>query len=655
MSTPLPPEAAAATGGAHQSELIAQDILAYLKEHEQKDLLRFLTCGSVDDGKSTLIGRLLHDSKMVYEDQLAAIHEDSQNKGSAGGKVDLSLLMDGLKAEREQGITIDVAYRYFSTSRRKFIIADTPGHEQYTRNMVTGASTAQLAIILVDARKGVQVQTRRHSYLVSLLGIRHVVVAINKMDLVDWSQQRYEEIREEYLSLAKGLRIVDPTFIPLSALLGDGVVDKGEHMPWYDGPALMEHLETVELGADTTKRYFRFPVQYVIRPDLDFRGFAGTVASGEVRRGDTISVLPSGRSSTIERIVTFDGDLERAIAGQAVTLTLADEVDVSRGDLIVRPDAKPIRASEIDAEVVWMAEDELVPGKDYLIRQATATTTGRVTAVQHRVDLAELENVPAPTLGLNEIGRCSIALDEDLLFDPYRNNRKTGAFIVIDRVTNATVGAGMVVERTSAWTSDPKADLQRQRSEITSDERAARYGQKPATVLLTGLTGAGKSTIAKAVERRLFDRGRPTVRLDGENLRLGLSRDLGFSFAERSEQLRRAAEFASLVNRQGLICVLALNSPEREPRQRAKELIGPERFIEVFVDVPLEAARLRDAKGLYEAAERGDIKNFPGLTAPYEEPLDPDLVLATAELDVQACVDQIIEVLVERGFLPGAA
>ncbi|MFT5223309.1 MAG: bifunctional enzyme CysN/CysC, partial [Glaciecola sp.] len=410
-------------GGSHQSDLISTDILGYLKEHEQKDLLRLLTCGSVDDGKSTLIGRLLHDSKMIYEDQLAAVQADSLTVGSAGDHLDLALLMDGLKAEREQGITIDVAYRYFSTSLRKFIIADTPGHEQYTRNMVTGASTAQLAIILVDARRGIQTQTRRHSYLVSLLGIRHVVVAINKMDLVDYAEERFEEIRNEYLAIADGLGIVNPVFIPMSALLGDGVVDRGANLPWYDGPPLMQHLENVDISDRAESEDLRFPVQYVTRPDLSFRGFAGTIASGVVKRGDRIVILPSGRSTTVERIVTFDGDLEQAMVGQAITLTTTDEVDVSRGDLIVHSDRRPQAANEVDVQLVWMGEQELVPGKDYLVRQTTSTTTGRVTTVQSRVDLSSLEDLPAPTLALNEIGHCTLALDQNILFDAYTTNR----------------------------------------------------------------------------------------------------------------------------------------------------------------------------------------------------------------------------------------
>ena len=636
---------------SHQSELIATDILAYLREHEQKDLLRLLTCGSVDDGKSTLIGRLLHDSKMIYEDQLAAVQADSTTRGSVGGELDLALLTDGLKAEREQGITIDVAYRYFSTARRKFIIADTPGHEQYTRNMVTGASNCQLAIILIDARHGVLPQTKRHSYLASLLGIRHIVVAINKMDLVDWSRERYEEIRDHYAGLSERLGIVDPCFIPMSALTGDSVVDLGTNMPWFEGPPLMEYLETVQVTQDENLEDLRFPVQLVSRPDLHFRGYQGTVASGIVRPGDPIKIVPSGRTSTVERIVTFDGALDLAGPGTAVTLTLADEVDVSRGDILVHPANEPHRAHEVDANIVWMAEEPMVPGKDYLVRQSNRTSNGHVSAVQHRVDINTLETTPSPTLELNEIGRCTVSLDQQIVYDSYRDNRHTGAFILVDRLTNATVGAGMIVDADGGWGAVPDEHLTRHRSEITAGEREARYGQQPATILLTGLTGAGKSTIAKALERRLFDRGRATIRLDGENMRLGISRDLGFSAGDRSEHLRRTAEVARLVNDQGIIAVAALVAPRASARQRARELLGEDRFVEVYLDTPIEICRERDQSGLYEAADRGEIPEFPGVSATYEVPQDADLTLDTVANDIPACVDQIVELLMQRGFL----
>jgi bifunctional enzyme CysN/CysC len=636
---------------AHQSDLIASDIEAYLAEHERKDLLRLLTCGSVDDGKSTLIGRLLHDSHLLYEDQLAAVQAESTTIGSAGGELDLALLMDGLKAEREQGITIDVAYRYFSTSRRKFIIADTPGHEQYTRNMVTGASTCDLAIILVDARHGVLPQTKRHSYLTTLLGIEHLVIAVNKMDLVDHSKDRYEEIRDDYLRFAERLELRrSPWFVPISALKGDWVVDPGENMTWFEGPTLMEYLETVIVDAAEAGD-LRFPVQLVRRPDLRFRGYAGTVASGVLTPGDEIVVLPSGNVSTVERLVTFDGDLRHAGPGTAVTVTLADEIDVSRGDVLVHPDRVPQRSHEVEAMVVWMAEEELVPGKEYLIQQANRVVPGRISSVAHRIDVNTLEPEPASTLGLNEIGRCTLTCDQQITFDAYERNRTTGAFIVVDRLTNATVGSGMVLSGASAWDVKPDEHLARHLSQITGAEREGRYGQRPCTVLFTGLTGAGKSTTALALERRLFDRGRATLRIDGEDLRLGMSRDLGFSAQERSENLRRMAEVARLANEAGLIVIAAFAAPKADVRERARELVGGERFVEIYLDAPVDVCRERDHEGLYAAADRGEIPQFPGVSATYDVPEDPDLVLDTVNEEVSTNVDRVIDHLTERGFL----
>ncbi len=638
---------------SHQSELIAEDINAYLAEHERKDLLRFLTCGSVDDGKSTLIGRLLHDSKMIYEDQLALLEADSTTQGSAGDAVDLALLTDGLKAEREQGITIDVAYRYFSTAKRKFIIADTPGHEQYTRNMVTGASNCQLAIILVDARYGVQEQTKRHSYIASLLGIRNVVVAINKMDLVDWSESRYDEICEEYRSFTKTLDLINPYFLPMSALLGDNVVDAGENLSWFTGNPLMAHLETVDVEAGVDLENFRMPVQMVSRPNLDFRGFAGTIASGVIRPGDEIISLPSGVGSKIDRIFTFDGDLDVAGPGRAVTVTLEDEIDVSRGDLLVKADAKPLRSHEVDAMIVWMDETEMQPGKQYLIQSSNGINNASIAAIRHRVDINTLEHEDASTLGLNDIALCAISSEQELLFDPYSTNRQTGSFVLVDRMTNATVAAGMITGISSAWDRAPEAGLTRQVSGITPGERAVRFGQQPLTVLLTGLTAAGKSTIATALERELFDRGKVSIRLDGENIRMGISRDLGFSAQERSENLRRVSEVARLANNQGIIAIAALVAPKAEVRARAKELIGEERYIEVFVDTPLEVCRDRDPEGLYAAADRGEIPMFPGVSATYERPSDAHLKLDTSVQSPEECVSAIVSVLVDRGFLRG--
>lgn len=638
---------------SHQSDLIATDIDAYLAEHERKDLLRFLTCGSVDDGKSTLIGRLLHDSKMIYEDQLATLAADSTTMGSAGDQVDLALLMDGLKAEREQGITIDVAYRYFSTARRKFIIADTPGHEQYTRNMVTGASTCQLAIILIDATRGVLPQTKRHSYIVSLLGIRNVVVAINKMDLVDWSESRFNEIRSEYEQFAAGLDIGDPYFLPLSALLGDNVVERGTDLDWFEGPALMEHLETVDVASGIDFERFRMPVQLVVRPNLGFRGFAGTIASGILRPGDQIVSLPSGVGSTIEKIVSFDGELDVAGPGRAVTVTLTDEIDVSRGDLLVKAGQLPLTAHDVDAMIVWMADAALKPGQQYLLQSTNGTSNATISVIRHRVDINSLDHEQASDLELNDIALCSVRSDRELLFDPYSESRHTGSFILVDRLTNATVGAGMIVGAASAWDRAPEAGLVRHLSGIEDSERAIRYGQQPCTVLLTGLTAAGKSTIATALERELFDRGKVSIRLDGENVRMGISRDLGFSAEDRSENLRRVSEVARLVNHQGLVAVAALVAPNSEVRGRARELIGPDRYIEVFLDTPVAVCRQRDPNGLYEAADRGEISDFPGVSAIYERPTDMDLRLDTSRQSVQECVSEILRVLGERGFLRG--
>jgi len=636
---------------SHQSELIADDIEAYLAEHEQKDLLRFLTCGSVDDGKSTLIGRLLHDSKMIYEDQLASLETDSTTSGTTGDVPDLALLMDGLKAEREQGITIDVAYRYFSTAKRKFIIADTPGHEQYTRNMVTGASTAQLAILLIDARHGVIAQTKRHTYIASLLGLRNVAICVNKMDLVDWSEDRFTEICEQYRDFSKSLDLLNPYFLPISALLGDNVVDASTNMAWFTGPTLMQHLETVDVEAGIDLENFRLPVQMVTRPNLNFRGYAGTISSGVIRPGDAVVSLPSGVSSTVDRIVTFDGDLDVAGPGRAVTVTLADEIDVSRGDLLVKEGQRPLRGHDVDAMLVWMSEEEMAPGRQYLMQTSSGISNASINAIRHRVEINTLEREPASSLGLNDIAHCAVSSDRELRFDPYTSNRQTGSFILVDRLSNATVAAGMILGASSSWDQSPEASLTRQVSSITPEERQARFGQRPCTVLLTGLSAAGKSTLASALERRLFDRGRTTIRLDGENVRMGISRDLGFSAQERSENLRRVSEVARLANRQGLIAIAALVAPKNSVRQRARELIGDDHYLEVFLDTPIDVCRERDPAGLYAAADRGEIPQFPGVSSTYERPEDADLRLDTSVQDVAECVDLIIAHLTDRGFL----
>jgi bifunctional enzyme CysN/CysC len=643
---------------SHQSALIATDIDAYLTQHERKELLRFITCGSVDDGKSTLIGRLFYESKMIYEDQLAAIKKDSSRYGTTGEEVDLALFTDGLEDERQQGITIDVAYRYFSTDKRKFIIADTPGHEQYTRNMATGASTADLAIILVDARHGILPQTKRHSFIVSLLGIRHIVVAVNKMDIVGYDQAVFEKIKADYVDFASRLELPDVHFMPISALRGDNVVRPSANMPWYTGSPLMPLLESVYIGSDRNMEDFRFPVQVVLRPNLDFRGFAGTIASGIIRRGDEILSLPSRKKSRVKSIVTFDGELEEAFAPQSVTLTLEDEIDSSRGDMLVRPGNVPKVDQKFDAMVVWMSEEPLVPGKQYLFKQTTKVTPGSVASLRYRIDINTLHRQPAPTLALNEIGRCQVALTSPIAYDAYRRNRATGGFIMIDRVTNATVAAGMILDREADdgrkdhWDDSPAAEhLQATTSAVTTAEREARFGQKPVTVLLTGLTGSGKSTLAKAIERRLFDQGRAVAVLDGQSLRMGISRDLGFTVDERSENLRRGAEIARLFNDAGLVCLAAFVAPDEAVRQKAADRVGRDRFLVVHLSAPLEICRYRDTDGHYALAEAGEMANFPGISAPYEPPLRADLVLPTHEWPVERCVDAVLALLEQRGVV----
>jgi bifunctional enzyme CysN/CysC len=643
---------------SHQSSLIATDIDAYLAQHERKELLRFITCGSVDDGKSTLIGRLFYESKMIYEDQLAAIRKDSSRYGTTGGEVDLALFTDGLEDERQQGITIDVAYRYFSTDKRKFIIADTPGHEQYTRNMATGASTADLAIILVDARHGVLTQTKRHSFIVSLLGIRHVVVAVNKMDIVGWDEAVFERIRADYQAFAARLELPDVHFLPISALKGDNVVTNSAHMPWYTGSPLMTLLETVYIGSDRNLEDFRFPVQLVLRPNLDFRGFAGTIASGIIRTGDEVMSLPSRRKSRVKSIVTFDGELAEACAPQSVTITLDDEIDSSRGDMLVRPGNQPKVDNRFEALVVWMAEEKLVPGKQYLFKQTSKVTPGAVSTLRYRVDVNTLHREDAPGLALNEIGRCAITLTEPIMHDAYRRNRTTGAFIIIDRLTSATVGAGMILDRepeegrgTAHWDAAAAEHLHGLASAVTPAEREARFGQKPVTLLLTGLTGSGKSTLAAALERRLFKMGRAVGVIDGQSLRLGISRDLGFSAGERSENLRRGAEIARLFNEAGLICIAAFVAPEETVRQKAAERIGRERCLVVHLAAPLDVCRQRDTDGHYPRADAGELTNFPGVSAPYEPPPAPDLVLPTHQWPVARCVDELVALLESRGVI----
>ncbi|MDX6767807.1 MAG: sulfate adenylyltransferase subunit CysN [Candidatus Methylacidiphilales bacterium] len=638
----------------HSHDLAATDIKAYLKLHEEKDLLRFLTCGSVDDGKSTLIGRLLYDSKMIYEDQLAAVMKDSKVHGTTGTDFDPALLTDGLKAEREQGITIDVAYRYFSTDKRKFIIADTPGHEQYTRNMATGASTCNLAIILVDARHGVVVQTKRHSFIVSLLGIKHVVVAVNKMDLKDWSKDVFNKIRQDFNEFAARMSFHDVHFIPLSALNGDNVVDRSVNTPWYDGPTLLHHLENVNIVADRNLIDFRFPVQYVLRPNLNYRGFAGTVASGVIRVGDEVASLPSGRRSRVKSIETYNGPIPEAYPPMSVTLTLEDEIDASRGNMLVHPNNVPHVGHEFDAMLVWMHESPAVPGTTYLVKHTTQMVPGVLSAVRYRVDVNSMrklrqdnENEPV-SLALNEIGRVHLTLHRPVAYDAYSANRETGSFILIDRLTNATVAAGMIIDRPVAAPGTPASDtpvsqnITREDHLVTSSDRETMLRQRGVTFWLTGLSGSGKSTIAKAFEQKLVSLGRPCYILDGDNIRHGLNRDLGFSMEDRTENIRRISEVARLFNQAGLIVITAFISPYQRDRAAAREIIGEDAFVEVHVDTPIAVCESRDPKGLYRKARAGEIPQFTGISDPYEAPEKPELRLATAEMDVQSSVDKLL-------------
>ena len=646
---------------SHQSDLIAQDIHAYLAQHERKDMLRFLTCGSVDDGKSTLIGRLLHDSKLIYEDQLAAIKADSTKYNTTGGdEMDLALLVDGLQAEREQGITIDVAYRYFSTAKRKFIIADTPGHEQYTRNMATGASTCDLAIILIDARNGVQTQTRRHTYIASLLGIRHLVVAVNKMDAVGFKEEVFGKIRKDYEDFADQLEVGDVTFIPLSALKGDNVVNPSPNMPWYQGSTLMYLLENVSIATDRNLADFRFPVQVVNRPNLDFRGYCGTIASGIVRKGDAVMVLPSRKTNQVKSIVTFEGERDEAFAPMAVTLTLEKELDVSRGDLLVHPDNLPHVDERIEAMLVWMSEDPMILGKQYSVKHAARLVNAQITDIRHRVNVNTLRHEHANRLQLNEIAHVVVDLAQPVAFDAYARNRATGAFVVVDRLTNNTVGAGMILDREAArgeaGAKAIVADAVREYSlrhagQVSAADRAARLGQKPVTVFFTGLVGSGRSTLAYALERRLFDLGRSAHVLEGRNARLGLEIDLDFGEHDRVAQLRRVGEVARLFNDAGQVTIAALLAPAASDRAMFRDIVGRERFLEIHLAAPVEACRKRDRAGLYAKADAGLLPRMPGVNAPYERPQSPDLELPTHLMPVEMCVDKVVALLRERGFI----
>jgi bifunctional enzyme CysN/CysC len=631
---------------AHASDLIASDIDAYLKSHEHKSLLRFITCGSVDDGKSTLIGRLLYESKMIFEDQLTALEADSKKVGTRGGELDFALLVDGLAAEREQGITIDVAYRFFSTDKRKFIVADTPGHEQYTRNMVTGASTADLAVILIDARRGVLTQTRRHSYIVSLIGIRKIVLAINKMDLVGYSQERCNEIERDYRAFAQQIGLADITAIPLSAVYGDNIIEHGDNMPWYSGPTLMGHLEAVPVEDQLHALSFRMPVQWVNRPNLDFRGFAGRIASGSVRPGDRLKVLPSGRESQVARIVTADGDLQSAIAGQCVTITLTDEVDVSRGDVLVDVKEPPQAADQFEATLIGLSEAAIFPGRSYLMKLATKVVTATVNPLKHKVNVNTLEHLAAERLELNDIGVVELELDQPLVFEDYAKSRELGGFILIDRISNNTVAAGML-----HFALRRSQNVHWQFVDINRSSRSQLNRQRPCVIWLTGYSGAGKSTIANLVEKKLFSMGRRTYLLDGDNVRHGLNRDLGFTEQDRVENIRRVAEVAKLMVDAGLIVLVSFISPFRAERQAARALMGEGEFFEVFVDTTLAAAESRDVKGLYKKARAGALKNFTGIDSPYEPPESPEIRIDTSKLSALEAADLIIETLAQQGVL----
>ncbi|AUX68280.1 adenylyl-sulfate kinase [Porphyrobacter sp. HT-58-2] len=619
--------------------LIAEDIDAYLLSHQHKSLLRFITCGSVDDGKSTLIGRLLYDSKMIFEDQLAALESDSIKHGTQGQDIDFALLVDGLAAEREQGITIDVAYRFFTTEKRKFIVADTPGHEQYTRNMVTGASTADLAVILIDARKGVLQQTRRHSYLVHLLGIRHVVLAVNKMDLVGYDQAVFDRIVADYRAFASSIGIADFTAIPISGFKGDNITAASANTPWYAGPSLIHHLETVEVdAADAQAQPFRMPVQWVNRPNLDFRGFAGQIASGTVRPGDAVRIVPSGKTSTIKTITTFDGDLEEAVAGQSVTLTLADEVDCSRGDLIAAADDPPQASDQFRATFVWMDEEALKPGRGYWLKIGTQVVTATVQPPEYEIDVNSREHLAAKTLHLNSIGVAELATDRPIAFEPYDRSRQLGGFILIDKFTNATVAAGMITF------SLRRADnIHWQPTAITRADHAAMKNQTPRVLWFTGLSGSGKSTIANAVEQQLFLMNRHTFLLDGDNVRHGLNRDLGFTEADRIENIRRVGEVARLMADAGLIVLTAFISPFRAEREMVRAMLPEGEFIEIFVDTPLAVAEARDVKGLYKKARSGQLKNFTGIDSPYEPPENPEIRVNTVDMTPEEAARHIID------------
>ena len=633
---------------SYRDDLIETDISAYLNAQENKSFLRFITCGSVDDGKSTLIGRLLYDSKLIYEDQLVSIKKESKKSGTQGDAVDLALLVDGLAAEREQGITIDVAYQFFSTNKRKFIVADTPGHVQYTRNMATGASTSDVAVLLIDARYGVQEQSRRHAYIVSLLGVKQVVVAINKMDLIDFDQSIFNTIEVNFRKFAKNLGFSDITFIPISALEGDNVITLSDRSRWYKGPSLLHFLEHVDVEKNTLELPFRFPVQWVNRPNLDFRGFSGTIASGVINLGDSIIVSSSGKRSNVKEIVTHAGNLKTAREGMAITLTLKDQIDISRGDIISSGNSPMAQADQFQAHILWMNEKELFPGRQYLLKTANNTVLASVSNLKYKIDINDFSEVAAKTLALNEIGVATLVLSAPIAFDAYSDNRKTGSLIIIDRQTNETVGVGMLdfaLRRASnvVW----------QELEVNKLIRAKQKNQNPALLWFTGLSGSGKSTIANLLEKRLLDLNRHTYILDGDNLRHGLNRDLGFTKVDRVENIRRVSEVASLMVDAGLITIASFISPYKAERKMARNLLGDKFFIEIFINTPLDVAESRDVKGLYAKARAGEIKNFTGIDSEYENPENPEIEIDTTKVSANQASEIILSYLKDNGYLSG--
>ena len=626
---------------SHVSDLIATDIDSYLASHEQKELLRFITCGSVDDGKSTLIGRMLYESHMLFDDHLAALEADSKKVGTQEGEIDFALLVDGLAAEREQGITIDVAYRFFSTDKRKYIVADTPGHEEYTRNMATGASTADVAIILVDASQGVLTQTRRHSFIVSMVGVKKIILAINKLDLVDYSEATYKQITQDYLDFASvALELEEITSIPISALKGDNIVGSSKNTPWYSGPSIMEYLETVEVEAPAQERPFRLPVQWVNRPNREFRGFAGMIASGIVKPGDRIRVLPSGTESNVKEIITSDGHLRIAGAGRGVTLTLEDEIDISRGDIITAAESPCQTADQFRARLLWMDSDSMAPGREYLFKSNTQSTSMTLGKLKHRIDVNTLEEIPAQKLDMNEIGICNISLSKRIAFDAYDDDPAMGGFIIIDRISNNTVGMGLI-----DYPLRRSDNIHWQTMDITKENRSKQKSQKARVIWFTGLSGSGKSSIANILEKKLNNLGRHTIILDGDNVRHGLNKDLGFTETDRVENIRRVGETSKLMVEAGLICITSFISPFEAERKMVRNLLETDEFIEVFIDTPLEECEKRDVKGLYAKARAGELPNFTGISSPYENPMNPEIRIDTTTMTAEEAADFIIDYL----------